>query len=265
MTILQAIILGLIQGITEFLPISSSGHLVLGKYILGVEVTSDIIFEVFVHFGTFIAIIAVFYRKVWGLIKSPFVSAAQKSPDENLKLVGILLAATIPAGVIGILFDDAIENAFNSVILVSCALLVTGTILFITRFIGEHSESVGWRKGIIIGIAQAFAIVPGISRSGSTIATGLLQKIHKEEAAEFSFLLALPAIGGATLLKTKELIEDFPGWQSFLPVIIGTVVATISGYFAIIWLLKIIKKGKFNYFAYYCWIVGIIGIVDYFV
>jgi len=192
--------------------------------LLNVTPTTDITFEVFVHFGTFIAIVAVLYRKVWNLIKSPFVSIAQMKVTDDLRLVGILIIATIPAAIIGILFEDVIERAFNSVILVSFMLLLTGLVLFSTKFTSENFKSVNWKRGILIGIAQAFAITPGISRSGSTIAAALHQKVKKDEAAEFSFLLALPAIGGAMLLKTKDLIENFPGWQNFLPVMVSVLM-----------------------------------------
>jgi len=262
MNIFHALLLGLIQGLTEFLPVSSSGHLVLAEKFLGLG-TSNLRFEVAMHLATLLAVFFAFHRKIFKLIKAVFlgrmrlVNGKWQFSDENLKLVLLLICATIPAAVIGVLFDDFIEQAFNNPIAVSIALLVTGCILFGTGLIVRREEKINWRRALIIGFAQAAAIFPGISRSGSTISAGTYSGADQEKAAEFSFLLSIPVILGAGLLKFKDVFKTGLLQSELMAIIAGGLVAALSGYFAINFLLKIIRNSKLQYFAYYCWAIGL--------
>ncbi len=268
MNVLQAIILGLIQGLTEFLPVSSSGHLVLAKSLLHIQ-EQGITFEVFVHFGTFLAVLVAFWSDIVQLFLVFFRWLARLSQTARLwkedlyfRLLVFILIGSIPAGVIGVLFDKPIETAFSDPVFVSIMLRITGTILLISRYGKTKRPHPNLLDSILIGTAQAFAIIPGISRSGSTISTGMLLGVEKSEAARFSFLLALPAIFGAFVLKLKDLLSGgtIPHHE-ILTLSTGTLVSFISGYFAIILLLDLVKKGKFSWFALYCFLIGIAGLL----
>jgi len=266
---LEAVLLGLVQGLTEFLPVSSSGHLVLARTLLGVS-GEGITFEVMVHFGTFLAIVTVFRREIGKLIVAVFggirVLVARKGiarrleADGHLKLALWIVIGSVPAGCLGLLFEDLIEQAFSNPILVSGTLLVTGGMVWSTRYVKETRGDVGWKDAILIGVAQAFAMIPGISRSGATIVTGLWRKVDRAKAAEFSFLLALPVIFGATALKLKDVVGAPPPSAEVWSLLLGTATAYASGYVAIRVLLGIVKKGKLDRFAYYCWAVGLVGL-----
>lgn len=268
MTIIQAIILGIVQGLTEFLPVSSSGHLVLVEHFLKVPPTGDITFEVFVHFGTLCSVVVVFWNEIIELIRSfvktlnGFHVAEQYRSSQYFRLGVFILLASVPAAIIGIKFEDAVASAFTDPKLVAVMLVVTGLILFLTRLSKPlPDKNVGLGSSLLIGIAQALAIVPGISRSGSTISMGMYLRVAPVQAARFSFLLSVPVIAGATVLKTKELIEHGFSVQYLIPIVIGTVVAFLSGYLSIKFLLKIIEKGRFSIFAIYCLFVGTVGIL----
>ena len=268
MTILQAIILGIVQGLTEFLPVSSSGHLVLVEHLLRVPPTTDIAFEVFVHFGTLASVVVVLWNDIVQMVRSLFIAfrglhvATQYRENEYFRLGVFIVLGSIPAAVIGLRFEDSVSAAFTDPKLVAVMLVLTGLILFLTRLASQPSgKRIGIISALIIGMAQAFAIIPGISRSGSTISMGMYLRISPLQAARFSFLLSVPVIAGATLLKTKEIFENGFSIDYFLPIFIGTVVSFGSGYFAIKFLLRIVEKGKFSVFAYYCLFVGTIGII----
>ncbi|WP_103665592.1 undecaprenyl-diphosphate phosphatase [Gracilimonas amylolytica] len=268
MDILQSFLLGIIQGLTEFLPISSSGHLVLGKQILGVEVETGITFEVVVHFGTLCSIL-VYYRKIiWELITSglSFLRApSAKKEDPNVKLIGFILISMIPAMIVGFTLEEQVESIFSSPLIVSGMLIVTGLMLFSTKFVKDTPKEVSLGKSFLIGIAQSFAMIPGISRSGSTISTALWLGVKREAAANFSFLMLIPVIAGAMLLEVKELIELGISDAALINLVIGFFAAFISGYYALKYLIIILKRRGFHYFAYYCWIVGAVGLVYFFV
>lgn len=264
---LEAAFLGLVQGLTEFLPISSSGHLVLLQAWLGLE-KHDIVFEVFVHFGTFLAVILAFWTEVREMLveffrwlSHPLQFARFYRERRGFRLLVLILVGSVPAGILGILFESTFESFFSRPLLVSYMLLVTGVILFATRWASTRHEETTLADSLLMGTAQAFAIIPGISRSGSTISTGMFFGLNKNEAARFSFLLSLPAIFGATLLKTKELAEHPVSGAQGLHLFIGTAVAFVSGYFAIKLLLDVVRRGKFSYFALYCFAIGIAGIL----
>jgi undecaprenyl-diphosphatase len=269
MNILQAILLGIVQGITEFLPISSSGHLVLGKELLGVH-TQGIAFEVFVHFGTFLAVLTIFWGDCWNILKAWANALRHPSPgqwslryqeDPFFRLGFLIVLGTIPAIIVGLLFEHEIEAAFSNPLFVSFALLVTGTILLGTRWTKPRATRFGMVRALIIGCAQAFAILPGVSRAGSTIAAGMYVGVERSEAARFSFLLALPVILGACVVEGKELWQTGIPSQQGMTLLVGTIVAYVVGVIALKWLLGVIRRGRLDWFAYYCYAVGLAGII----
>lgn len=266
MDLLKAIILGIVQGLSEFLPISSSGHLVLAEEILKFK-EGGLAFEVFVHFGTLLAVVWAFRRdiaKMFVAIPDMFRLPGGKITGERREyaLFDIyIILGSIPAAVIGLLFENDIEKLFESHTLVLFMLFVTGLILWSSRYTSQKRDDMNGPHSFLIGIAQAFAIIPGISRSGSTIVTGLWLGIRRDLAAKFSFILSTPVIFGATLLKFKDLLE-VPQTSSHLhDLIFATLAAAISGYFAIIWLLNVIRKQKLEWFGVYCIAVSIIGLI----
>ena len=266
MDILKVIILGIVQGLTEFLPVSSSGHLVLAAELLNFH-EEGVAFEVFVHLGTLLSVLIVFRKDIIKMILAPFqfLSSGFDKDDTKQYLYWDLyiIVGTIPAAVIGLSFKSQIEGAFSNIILVIAMLAVTGTVLLLSRYMPKKNQEMTLVKSFIIGISQAFAILPGISRSGSTIVTGIFLGIDKEKAARFSFLLAIPAILGASVIKLKDLMamDSYSIPASYL--VIGAIVSFIAGYFAIIWLLDIVKKGKLEWFALYCYLIVIISSIWY--
>ena len=269
MDIIQAIIIGVVQGLTEFLPVSSSAHLVFAQYFLGVTDPS-LAFDVLLHLGTVIAVIAYFWKDIIQMIISFFLSLidlvngkflTEVRKDPYKKLSWLVIIGTIPVGVIGYLFNDFIESLFTGVSVPAFFLLITGCILYFSqrKNSGEiNLKNMTWKDTLIVGCGQACALLPGLSRSGTTIATGLFLGLDKEFAAKFSFILSIPAILGAAVYKLKDVTATH---IELLPWIIGFIVAVISGYLAISFLLKLIKERSLDIFAYYCWIVGAIILV----
>jgi len=270
MDIGKAAILGIVQGLTEFLPVSSSGHLVLGKYFLGLT-EQGIEFEVFVHFGTLLAVVTIFWRDLVDLVKTFFSLftpqfhktgiTRQYNRNTNFRLLVFLIVATIPAAVIGLLFEEDIVSAFQNPRFTCAMLLVTALLLFLTLFVKKADQSLKAKNTILMGFAQALAILPGISRSGSTISVGLFLKVDGDTAARFSFLLAVPAILGATILKTADLLQAGIDANYFLALAVGMITAYVSGYLAIETLLGVVRRGKLYVFAPYCFIIGLLGLI----
>lgn len=256
----SALMLGLLQGLTEFLPISSSGHLVLAEWLLGIE-SQDLAFVVFVHFGTMLATLTAFRREVARMLLAGGRFAVRRATwaDPDLRLLVFIIVGTIPAALVGLLFEERIEAIFSSPLTVSGMLLLTGLILWFTRYLKAGARAIGWRETIAVGCAQALAILPGISRSGATISTALYGKVNKAAAVEFSFLLALPAILGATLLQVLDLFQTPPAAETYVPLVLGTLTAYLSGYGAILLLLRAVRKGKLYLFSFYCWAVGLLA------
>ncbi|MFT4605245.1 MAG: undecaprenyl-diphosphatase [Rhodothermales bacterium] len=262
----EAVVLGLVQGLTEFLPVSSSGHLVLGSYLLGLDPGDDVVFEVFVHFGTALSILWVYRERIGKLLAETLTSLAQPArlvthyrERSEFRLAMYILLTMIPTGIAYVLFKDPIEAAFSSPRLAAGMLLVTGVLLLLTTWKRGGDKHVGPVKALIIGAAQALAMFPGISRSGSTICTALYMDVDPEEAADFSFLMLLPVVVGATILKLGELLSaDGVDW---LPIVIGAVVAFASGIVAIRLVLGFVKRGRLQYFAFYCFAIGTLGLV----
>ena len=241
MTLLTVIILAVIQGITEFLPVSSSGHLALAGIVMNVP-AGDITFEVVVHVGTLMAVLAVYWKDLVGLVSGVF-----RKQKESLILAGLLVLGSVPAAVAGFLLADSVEQLFDRPVVVSIMLVVTGCILFSTRLTFAKKgrrENPSITGSLMIGLAQAVALLPGISRSGSTISTGLFAGIRKEKAARFSFLLSIPAIAGAAVLKLGDIGES--GIELPL-IIVGLVVSAVTGYFALRLLLSFLSLKQFGY------------------
>ncbi len=255
---LSLILLAVLQGIAEFLPISSSGHLVIGKSLLGM-VESGATVEIFLHFGTLLAIIVFYRKKIMDIIRSLFY---RRFSDENTKLALLIAWASIPAGIIGVIWGDALESMFSNPKLAAAMLIITAAILLSTLLIHRRSAQ-NFRLNLfttmLIGIAQAFAILPGISRSGSTIVMALWLGAAPEEAAEFSFILAIPALTGAAAIKAKEMISANISPSPSL--LLATIVAAVIGYAALSLLIPILKKGKLWIFGIYCAIMGILGVI----
>lgn len=263
MDILQSFLLGLIQGLTEFLPISSSGHLALGRFFLGADTEVGITFEVVVHFGTLCSIVIYYKKELADLIKAGFGflgAPVVKKDDPQVKVILFILVSMIPALIVGFTLKDYVEEIFMTPVLVCGMLIVTGFILFMTKFAKDPKGEVTLGKSFLIGIAQAFAMVPGISRSGSTISTALYLGIKREDAANFSFLMVIPVIAGAMLLQMGEAMEAGINSSEIISLVVGFFTAFISGYYALKYLIIILKKKGFHYFAYYCWIVGVAGL-----
>ena len=262
MTNVQAIILGVLQGVTEFFPISSSGHLVLMQKLFGIN-DNVLLIDISVHFGTLLAVITVFRKSIIELIRSCLagirsiinggisIPEAYNSSNEIRTVTGIIIG-TIPAVLVGFTMKEYIEKIFHSAISVFAALFFTGCVLFVTFFIKTKDRRIGVANGFIIGLSQALAIMPGISRSGMTISTALFLGIKREEAGEFSFLLSIPAVLGATVLGVNDLLTagniDF-FWEAAL---IGIACAFFSGWISLVLLMKVVKRGKIGYFGYYC-------------
>jgi undecaprenyl-diphosphatase len=253
MNYFDTIILGILQGLTEFLPVSSSGHLVIAEALLGVKMPG-ISVEVMLHLGTLLSVLVFFRARILRLIQALWT----RSMVTERKIILFLIIGTIPAGVVGVLFKDFFESVFSSPALTSSMLFVTGAILLLTRFIHPGKKPLTPFRALIIGIGQSFAIMPGISRSGSTIAVGMLAGVEPSEAAEFSFLLAIPAIAGATVLQAGELFAMEPGMLA--PILVGSVCSFLTGLAAVYAVLATIRKGKFAWFAYYCFAAGAVGL-----
>jgi undecaprenyl-diphosphatase len=261
--LLKAVILGVVQGATEFLPVSSSGHLVLGGHLLGFA-QQGILFDVMVHVGTLCSVVLVFRRDLVAMIAAPaaWLRGRRDMDTTNyLQLDGLIVIATIPAVLVGLGFKSGIETLFTSVCITSCMLVVTGVMMIASGFVPDRDRPInGWRAWLI-GCAQAAAIVPGISRSGATIFTGMLLGVNRERAARFSFILSIPAIVGAALLNGRSLFYQPLPAASIWYLLAGFCGAAITGYGAIVWLLAIIRRNRLPWFGVYCFIVACIGLL----
>ncbi|MFQ6604506.1 MAG: undecaprenyl-diphosphate phosphatase [Fidelibacterota bacterium] len=251
MTNFDAIILGIIQGFTEFLPISSSGHLVLIQELLHLDIPGNQL-EVVMHAGTLFSILVVFWQDLVRL-------AGTLTQRASLQYVIYLVVGTLPAVIVGLGFKTQIESAFDSTWFVGMNLLFTGTLLLSTRFIRLRDNEVGMKSSVGIGLAQALAILPGISRSGSTISIAMVLGISPAEAARFSFLLAIPALLGAGLLTALDGFSA-SGQTGFIPLTLGFLTSFFTGWTTLKWLLTMLKKGQFYWFGAYCIIIGILTI-----
>jgi undecaprenyl-diphosphatase len=271
MDLLQAILLGILQGVTEFLPVSSSGHLALARALLGRDIMPGITFEIVVHFGSFCSI-AVYYRKmIKEILADLFKSLTPASikekrylTDANTRLSFIIVLSMIPAVIVGFTLKEPIESLFLNPFFVSCMLIVTGTLMFTTKFVDQPQKDVDIKRGLLMGVAQSLAILPGISRSGSTISVGLLSGVERGKVATFSFLMVLPVLAGAMLLELIEISSNGIEMEDVASLFAGFLTSFIAGYFSLKYLIILLKREKFHYFSYYCWSVGILGAIYFF-
>lgn len=260
MSWLEAIILGLVQGLTEFLPVSSSGHLTILGTLFGMNGEENLTFAIVVHTATALSTICVLWREVAVLFKSLFTFRW----DDDTKMVCKILLSMIPVGIVGIFFKDYVESLFGSgLLIVGLMLLVTATLLVFSFYAKpRQKEDISFKDAFVIGIAQACAVLPGLSRSGSTIATGLLLGNKKEQVAKFSFLMVIiPILGEALLDFLKGGFSPEVSGISSVALICGFVTAFVSGAIACRWMIQLVKKGKLIYFAYYCIAMGLFAII----
>ena len=263
MELIKAIILGIVQGATEFLPVSSSGHLVLGSHILGFQ-EQGIVFEVLLHLGTLVSVVAVFRRELATMATVPFLWILNRLDDEGRHYLFwdlYVVVATVPAVFVGLFYQEQIENMFTSVTLVCFKLIVTGLMMITARFIPDRGRPVSGPRAFLMGCGQAFAVMPGISRSGTTIFCGMLLGINRETAARFSFIMSIPAILGASVLNFREVVAHPPDSDALVVYAAGTIAAALTGYLAIKLLLDIIKKNRLQWFGYYCLVVAAVGLL----
>ncbi len=253
----QSIVLGTVQGLTEFLPVSSSGHLALLHRILGADFGGNtLFFDIMLHVGTLAAVVAVFWRDILDLFKKPF------------KTLLILIVATIPAGVAGLLLNDWIDGVTNGpygVIVLSCCFALTAVLLLLTENYSKKRQAAqpfGWKHGICMGVMQAFALFPGLSRSGSTIAAGVLSGGERKSVAHFSFLMSIPVILGSALVSSIDVVKDPTlvtsiGASGFVGIAVGVVFAAVSGFFAVKFMLRIIEKANYKWFSLYLAVLAV--------
>jgi undecaprenyl-diphosphatase len=274
MTTASAVLLGIVQGLTEFLPVSSSGHLVLFQQLLGFR-DPPVFFDICVHVGTLAAVFVFFREDISAMLRSVArllrlalsrrLSKSLLAEDPHLRMALMIVIGSIPTAILGLLFKQIVEELFASPILVGLALLVTGALLWTTRRVKSVED--GARGGrftvpnaLLIGLVQGIAIIPGISRSGSTISAGLLLGLERETAARFSFLLSVPAILGATLLGVRDAALR-PGGADLLAVLAGAAAAAGMGYLALRALVPMVRRGRIHLFAPYCWLAGLLTLV----
>ena len=258
----EALILGLIQGLTEYLPVSSSGHLAIGQALFGMNDGADnLMFTVAVHVATVLSTIVILWSEIDWILKGLFKCEL----NAETKYVLNIIVSMIPVGIVGLFFKDQVEEIFGSgLLVVGFCLLITSALLVFSYYAKpRQKEHISWKDALIIGIAQAIAVLPGVSRSGSTIATGLMLGDKKESLAQFSFLMVIPPILGEALLDVLKMLkgEDVMGGIETLPLVIGFLAAFLSGCVACKWMINIVKKGKLIYFGIYCAVVGAVTII----
>ncbi len=257
----EALVLGIIQGLTEYLPVSSSGHLAIGQALFGMSDGADnLMFTVAVHVATVLSTLVILWSEIDWILKGLFKFEMNAETKYALNIV----VSMIPVGIVGVFFKDEVEAIFGSgLMVVGCCLLITAALLIFSYYAKpRQKEHISWKDALVIGIAQAIAVLPGVSRSGSTIATGLLLGNKKESLAQFSFLMVIPPILGEALLDVMKAVkgEAVLGGIDTLPLCVGFIAAFLSGCLACKWMINIVKRGKLIYFGIYCAIVGVLVI-----
>ncbi len=257
----EALVLGLLQGLTEYLPVSSSGHLAIGSYLFGIDGESNLAFTIVVHVATVLSTLVILWKEIDWILKGFFKF---KMNEETKYFINIVISM-IPVGIVGVFFKDTVEEIFGSgLLIVGCMLVVTALLLTFSYFAKPRQrEDISPWHAFVIGLAQALAVLPGLSRSGTTIATGLLLGNKKEKMAQFSFLMVIPPILGEALLDLLKGLkgEETLGGVDALPMVVGFIAAFVSGCLACKWMVNIVKKGKLVYFGIYCALAGIATIV----
>ena len=271
MTFFEAIILGFVQGLAEFLPISSSGHLAVLQYIFGIRGGDVLLFAVLLHFGTLLSIFAVYYRDIWMLFKELIAvfkdvfTGKGLQPNKNAyrKLGLMIIITSIPTAFFGLQFKDVFGAMYNSLLVIGIGFIITGTLLFVAEKIGKGikgTNEMTFRDAFIIGLFQSVAITPGISRSGSTIVGGLLTGATRELAVRFAFLISIPSVLGALVIEAPDAFSNGLNQASWLPVATGVIIAAVTGFVAIKTMIKVVSNKKLHYFSYYTWILGAVVI-----
>lgn len=294
MNLIESIFMGIIQGVTEFLPVSSSGHLAIFKNLFGLQDTG-LLFDVLLHVGTLVAVFIVFWKDIWELIVNGigiiadalkntgyfFYNLAEKNKagykkKKYIKVIStsyrrfamLVIVSTIPTGIMGILFNDVIEKASTALIIPGICLLITGTLLLIadnTPDGKKNEDTVSYKNAAVVGVCQGIATLPGISRSGTTIVACLVSKMDRKFAVKYSFIMSIPVILGAALLEVKDIGSSGISGGEVFNYVIGMLVATVVGYICIKTMLKVVRNKKFKGFSIYCYVVGLIAIIAYFV
>ncbi len=289
MSVLESIFLGIVQGVTEFLPVSSSGHLAILENIFHIETNGSMLFDIMLHLGTLVAVFIVYHKDIWNMIREALfmvgdifsnlhtfllnkihkTSLKYKKIVHNSyrKFVVLILVSTVPTGLIGVLGKDIVEGAGETLLIPGICLLITGVLLLMAELKKEGNKTpktVSYGNGLVIGAAQGLATLPGLSRSGTTIATCLFCGLERKFAVKYSFILSIPAILGAAVLEIKDVIAEPIQTSQIAVYAVGMVFAGVVGYICIKTMLIIVRKKKFHYFAYYCFAVGIVAIVGHF-
>ena len=277
MTYLHAVILGLVQGLAEFLPISSSGHLALLENFFGIKEDAVVLYAVLLHFGTLIAVFVCFWKDIVELVKELFLTLADLTKGKGLrmnerpvrKLGVMIIISCIPTAIIGFVFGDVFEGMYSKPIVIACMFVVTGIMLLIAESIGTGNrtiENMNVRNALFIGVVQGIAIIPGISRSGSTLFSSLLVQLDRKFAVKYVFLISIPTILGSVILELPDGIKSGLGEGELGPVIVGVIVSFLCGLFAIKIMLKIVQNRKLKYFSFYLFaLAAVVVILDIFI
>ncbi len=263
MEIIKAILLGAVQGFTEFLPISSSGHLVLGSELLNFQ-EQGLAFDVFVHLGTLFSVCLVFRKELLAMLVAPLAVLRGRADEELTRFLYwdiYVVVATLPAVAAGLLLKESIDGIFSNILLVYCMLFVTGVIMSVAHYLKEGNVRLNCPRALVIGCAQAMAIFPGLSRSGSTIFAGMALGLNRETVARFSFIMSIPAIFGAVVLQSNDLLQHPPELSSLIAIVSGMAASAVCGYFAIILLLDIVRRNRLQWFGYYCLLLSSGGLL----
>ena len=267
MTYFQAAILGIVQGLAEFLPISSSGHLALLQYFFGVEADSVLLFTVMMHVGTLVSVFIIYRRDIWALLKELYYTIKDICTGKGLRINSsptrrmgfMIIVATIPTAIIGLLFEDFFESLYSTIVAIALGLIFTGIILLVAERMGKGERGpleMKWRHAIFIGIMQGIAICPGVSRSGSTLFGGLIAGLKREFAVEFAFLISIPSILGSVILEAPDAFAEGADAAMIGPIIVGVILAAISGIVAIKAMIKVVTGKRLFGFTIYVWLVA---------
>lgn len=276
MTYFQAIILGIVQGLSEFLPISSSGHLALLQHFFGIQSDNVMMFTVMLHVGTLVSVFIMYWSDIWALIKEFFLMIADLCTGKGLRLkerpvrkLGLMIIwATIPTAIMGLLFNNFFESLNSKLWAIAIGWIITGFMLYFSEKISRNRngiEEMRFRDGFLIGVLQGIAICPGISRSGSTMVGGLSTGLRREFAVRFAFLISIPTILGAAVMEAPDAVQASASGMAMGPVIVGVIVSAVCGVLAIKAMIKVVIAQKLKWFAYYVWVLGAVILVYSFV
>lgn len=267
MSLFEGVILGIIQGLTEFLPVSSSGHLAIMQHFFGIDGEKILFFAVLLHLGTLVSLVAVYYKILWNLVIELFATikdlltgnGLRLKNNETRKLGIMIILASIPTGIIGIIFGDILEELYNSIAAIGISLIITGCFLWLVERMNQRGKNIREMKikdAFFVGLCQGIAIIPGISRSGATIVGSLFSGLKRETAVTFAFLISVPAILGAAAMEVPAAMAEGLTADIAVPAIAGVIVAAVSGYIAIKTMIRLVSNQKLHIFSYYTWILG---------